>query len=226
MRTVKLSTIAMFVLAGAVALAQERFDTLVRNDFFAGLAGNKEAFERAMKKIEETLARDPKHVEAKVWHGAGVFFRSSEAFQKGDTATGLKLWQGGLDEMEEAVKLAPTNIAVLIPRGASLIASSRYTPPDFARPILKTGLSDFEKVLHIQEPTFGKLSTHSRGELLIGLADGWSRLGEKDKARQYFQRIATELSGSVYEQKAKAWLEDKPEVKSPEFFNCSGCHVK
>lgn len=205
---------------------QERFDMLVRNDFFAGLAGNKEAFERAMKKIEETLDKNPKHAEAKVWHGAGVFFRSTAAFQKGDYQSGMKLWQSGLDEMEEAVNLAPTDVGVLIPRGASLIAASRYSPRDFGMPILKTGVQDFEQVLKIQEPEFANLSTHSRGELLIALADGHSRLGETEIARHYFQRIATELSGSVYEQKAKAWLENKPEVKSPEFFNCSGCHVK
>ena len=67
---------------------------------------------------------------------------------------------------------------------------------------------------------------HPRGELLTGLADGWSRLGNNEKARGYFERITTELKGTVYEQKAKAWLENKPEAKSPGFFNCSGCHVK
>ena len=77
-----------------------------------------------------------------------------------------------------------------------------------------------------QEPRFAELGVHPRGELLTGLADGWSRLGNNDKARGYFERIATELKGTVYEQKAKAWLEDKPEAKKPGFFNCSGCHVK
>src|SRR5437764_14283064 len=57
---------------------------IVRNDFFAGIAGNRQAFERAMAKIEEALAKNPKHAEAKVWHGSGVFYRSADAFQKGD----------------------------------------------------------------------------------------------------------------------------------------------
>lgn len=63
------------------------------------------------------------------------------------------------------------------------------------------------------------------GELLTGLADGWNRMGNPDKARTYFDRIVTELSGTVYEQRAKAWLENKPEAKSPQFFACTGCHV-
>src|SRR5579862_9491448 len=39
--------------------AQERFDMRVRNDFFAGFAGNQEALDRAMKICEEELARNP-----------------------------------------------------------------------------------------------------------------------------------------------------------------------
>jgi len=216
----------MVLLVCGLVWAQERFDMLVRNDFFAGFGGDAQAFARAMNKTEETLAKNPKHAEAKVWHGSGVFYKSSVAFQKGDYQNGMTLWQNGLDEMDAAVKLAPENVSVLIPRGASLIASSRFAPPDFAKPILKTGVADFEEVLKIQQPQFATLSVHSRGELLTGLADGWSRLGENERARRYFERISTELAGSTYEQNARAWLEGKPEANSPTFFTCTGCHVK
>jgi hypothetical protein len=124
------------------------------------------------------------------------------------------------------VNSAPSNIAVLIPRAASLIAMSRFTPPQFSTPILQTAVANYEKVLKIQEPAFAQLSAHSKGELLMGLADGWNRLGNAEKAKQYFTRMKSELPGSIYERKAQAWLENRPESKSPEFFNCSGCHVK
>src|SRR5215467_7557160 len=104
MFTIRLAAIA------ALLLMQARFDMLVREDMFAGFAGNKEAFDRAMKLTEETLAKDPKHAEAKVWHGSGVFFQAGQAFQKGDMQNGIILWQKGLDEMEQAVKLAPDNV--------------------------------------------------------------------------------------------------------------------
>jgi tetratricopeptide (TPR) repeat protein len=220
-----LSVAITLTLAGLV-LAQERFDDVVRSDFFAGFAGNKQALDRGMKVTEEALLKNPKHAEAKVWHGSGIFFRATEAFQKGDFQKGVSLWQQGLEEMQQAVQLAPANVTVLIPRGATLISASRYAPPEFAKPILETGVSDFEKVLKLQEQYFAKLPIHSRGELLTGLADGSSRLGRQDKAREYFSRITVELKGSVYEEKARAWLENKPQVKSPEFFSCSGCHVR
>lgn len=218
--------LATILIVGVLALAQQRFDMLVRDDFFAGLSGDRERFERAMTRIEEVLAKEPKHAEAKVWHGAGVLYRSSELFQKGDAQKGVELWQKGLAEMEEAVRWAPNNVGVLIPRGATLISTSRFTPPEVGKPILETGVGDYEKTLKIQEPGFAKMSTHSRGELLMGLADGWNRLGNTEKARHYFERMKNELPGSVYAEKAAAWLEGKPASKSPEFFNCSGCHVK
>src|ERR1051326_6901329 len=52
--------------------ATTRFDFLVREDFFAGMAGNREAFNRAMKVCEDALAKNPKHAEAMVWHGSGL----------------------------------------------------------------------------------------------------------------------------------------------------------
>ena len=97
-----------------------------------------------------------------------------------------------------------------------------------AKPLLALAVGDFEKVLQIREKenTFSQNSLHKRGELLTSLADGWNRMGNPDKARGYFERITKELKGTVYDERAKAWLEDKPEAKSAGFFACSGCHVE
>jgi tetratricopeptide (TPR) repeat protein len=219
-------TVVLMMVTVCFGWAQQRFDMIVRQDFFAGFAGNKEALARAMKVTEDTLASNPNHAEARVWHGSGILYSSGEAFRNGDPQTGMKLWQQALDEMEQAVRLAPNNPGVVIPRGATLITASRFVPPNLGAPILQTGVSDFEHVLKLQEGKFPQLSVHARGELLTGLADGWSRLGDNNKAREYFERIARDLKGSVYEQKANAWLENKPEAKAPGFFNCSGCHVR
>lgn len=52
-----------------------RFDALVRADFFAGLAGDQVRFQKAMDLCERTLAKDPRHAEAMVWHGSGLLER-------------------------------------------------------------------------------------------------------------------------------------------------------
>jgi hypothetical protein len=97
-----------------------------------------------------------------------------------------------------------------------------------AKPLLEIAVADFGRVLQIREKehTLAERSVHQRGELLTSLADGWDRLGDKEKAQGYFERIAKDLKGTVYETRANAWLENKPEAKSADFFACSGCHVE
>ena len=112
-------------------------------------------------------------------------------------------------------------------RGVLLISASRAMPPAIGAPMTQLAVEDFEKVREIREreQTLARRSLHQRGELFMSLADGWNRLGDRDKARSYFERITRDLKGSVYEQRAQAWLDDKPETKNPQFFACSGCHV-
>jgi len=204
--------------------AEERFDLRVRADFFAGFAGDQQALDRAMKLCEEELGRNPANAEALVWHGSGVFFQSGQFFKAGDRAKGGEYWQRGLGEMDHAVKIAPNNLGVIIPRGATLLTASRNLPnPDLARPLIETGLADFEHTLEIQKPYFDKLGTHPRGELLLGLADGYARLGNDEQARIYFERIRTALPGTPYATNAGKWLTTKS--LPPREAGCIGCHV-
>jgi len=208
----------------ALGIAAERFDHKVRNDFFAGFTGNQAALERGMKACEEILADNPKHPEALVWHGAGLFFFSGQAFQKGDFAKGQDLWVRGLKEMDDAVALAPDSIGVRAPRGASLLQASLGVPPDRAPELLKRGVEDYEKMFEIQKDSLAKMGEHPRGELLFGLAQGWYRYGNQEKARQYFERVVKEVPGSEYEKRAKIWLETGKLARNQ--MTCVGCHVQ
>jgi hypothetical protein len=129
--------------------------------------------------------------------------------------------------MAQAVELAP-DIFVSACRGVFTITASRSTPPQMTKPLLEGAVADFSTVLQIREKTqtLAQQSAHKRGELLTSLADGWDRLGDKEKARGYFERITKELKGTIYEQRAKAWLDEKPEAKAADFFACIGCHVE
>jgi tetratricopeptide (TPR) repeat protein len=208
----------------AVGWAAERFDYRVRNDFFAGFTGDQAALERGMKACEETLASNPKHAQAMVWHGSGLLYLAGRSFQAGDAQKGAELWQRALKEMETAVALEPDSLSVRIPRGATSLQASLFAPPAQAEPLVKTGLADLEKVLEMQTPRFEQLGTHPRGELLSGLANGWYRLGDEEKARAYYARIARELPGTEYEKRAKIWLETKTLSRSQ--MTCVGCHVQ
>src|SRR5258706_13442887 len=66
--------------------ASQRFDYLVRADFFAGAAGDEARLAHVMDVCEQALAQNPNHAEAHVWHGAGLLVRAGRAFRHGDTA--------------------------------------------------------------------------------------------------------------------------------------------
>ncbi len=215
----------LFVLlaAAGVLLCQERFDLRVRNYFFAGFSGDAAALEKGMKICEESLAADPKNAEALVWHGSGLYFQAGQAFQKGDQQNGMQLWTRGLKEMDDAVELAPEGIGVRIARGAVLLTGSRFVSPDMSRPLIAKGVGDFEAAYKMQGPDLSGLGTHPHGELMIGLADGYSRLGDQEKAQQWFERIQKELPGTPYARSAGTWLETKS--LAPQQAGCLGCHT-
>ncbi|MGH9710006.1 MAG: hypothetical protein ACRD37_05635 [Candidatus Acidiferrales bacterium] len=213
--------------AAAPRKSARRFDMLVRDDFFAGMFnGNQARFDRALKFTENALAKDPKNGDAWVWLGSAHVQQSSQAYTVGDSLRGKQLWDRGLKEMDKGVALDPNDVGVHIGRGAPLLgfASSGYDPTDPEdRAIVKKAVGDFEFTFAKQAPYFNTLGRHSRGELLFGLASGWSMLGNDAKARDYLARIARDLPRSPYATEAQTWLAKKP--LGIVNHNCIGCHT-
>jgi len=227
-KTIAIAMVAILTLVAAVTAQNPGTIKSAGTDLLAGLTGDMVRFERGMRTLDEILAKNPNDLEAKVLHGNGVMARAGEAFKVGNNEKAMQLWQSGLDEMAQAVNAAPDNLFVRARRGVFMITASRNTPPQMTKPLLETAVVDFERVLQIREKehTLAARSVHQRGELLTSLADGWDRLGDKEKARAYFERIANDMKGTVYEQRANAWLANKPEAKAADFFACTGCHVE
>jgi tetratricopeptide (TPR) repeat protein len=204
--------------------ARERFDYLVREDMFRGFGGDAAALARALALCEGRLAENPNHAEALVWHGTGLLFQAGEAFRAGDNDKGIALNRNGLAEMAKAIALRPNDISVLIPRGAVMLAAGmRIADVQRARRYFETAVDDFEKVLAVQQPYLESLPQHPKGELLAALAEGWSRLGDAQKSRQYLTRMVAELPDTPYSAAATARL-DNPGTNAR--ITCLGCHVK
>lgn len=214
---------AVMILTAGALLSQDRFDFKVRNYFFAGLAGDAASLEEGMKICEKILATDPKQPEALVWHGMGLVSESRTAFQKGDQQNGAILWQRGLEEMDQAGEMAPNDLGVRIVRGAVLLVASQYLPEEAAHPLIEKGLSDYEKAYSVQGPDLTHLGTHKSGELMIGMADAYARLGQQEKAQQWFERIQKDLPGTPYAKSAAVWLETK--TLAPQQAGCLSCHA-
>lgn len=204
----------------------ERFDLLVRNDFFQGIAGDEKALERGLKTCEQMLSKNPKHAEALVWHGAGLMSLAGRHFTAGDQQQGIAKWTRSLQEMDEAVKLEPKNVGVLVPRAATLITASRYVPDEKQKQaLLERVVADYGTVYDLQKADLSKLGVHPRGELLFGLAEGWRRLGDETKAKLYLDQILATCKDSPYEKEALEWLKRDAATPAPTTHNCVGCHV-
>lgn len=203
----------------------ERFDSLVREDFFSGNAAR---FQRGMKLCDDRLAQNSKYAPAISWKGAGDLSLAGTAFRTNDFQKGIELWRRGLKEMDDAVALEPGSLQVLIPRGATYLAIARYDPnPEESKHLIETGVADYEKALGLQQSYFDKLSRHSRGELLFGLADGWFRAGDMEKSRSYLRRILSDCPDSAYSKRAAEWLETKDATalkQKSAALSCIGCH--
>lgn len=200
-----------------------RFDHQVRNDMFAGFAGDAVAMARATAIAAAVLKEDPNHAEAMVWLGSAKAFESGQLFRKGDAQSGMALWSESLALMNRAVALAPDQVGVRIPRGAALAAAtaSPDMPTEIARPLVELALSDYTKAYEVQRNRFDQLSVHARGELLMGIADLTERTG--GEWREWARRAAEELpKQSPYSRRAAAWLE-KGESR-PGTRTCLGCH--
>jgi hypothetical protein len=218
---------AMLVFAGAsraqnTPAAPPRFDEIVRADFFAGFRGDAARLERGMKLCEQELAVNPDHPDALVWHGAGLMFTAGQAAQRQDFATAGERARRGRAEMDRADQLAPDSLSVMLVRAVTLNASApNVRDRAQGRIMQESAVAACERALVIQTPYLDRLSEHSRGELLAGLAEGWSRLGETDRSRGYLERIVKEMPDTRYQARARAWLEDGPQVGP---MTCLTCH--
>ena len=223
--TITIASLALgaVLLQNSAAAAPQRFDYLVRADFFAGAAGDEARLTKAIELCERALADNPMHAEAMVWHGAGLLVRAGQAFQKGDMATGGPLFDRGLKEMNDAVGLAPDNPGALIPRAAVLFEATRGMPPEMARPLLQSAVDNYEHVLNLQTARWSTLGDHAKGELLFGLAEGSARLGDQQKAREYFARLIKDAPTSGQAPKATQWMETGT-IPKANGTSCVGCH--
>ena len=202
--------------------AAERFDLLVRDDLFAGFGGDEAALARGLARCEATLKDNPQHAEALVWRGAVRVFQASRFFGKKEMIAGLKLWSAGIDDMDQAVKLAPDYPGVRIPRAAVLLPAARGTSSALNGPILQRVRDDYETIARLQADQTDKLGTHPLGELRMGLADVYRLSGDQAKSREQLNLVLQELPQTDYATRATDWLAAPADAKLAH--TCIGCH--
>lgn len=184
-----------------------KFDEALEQEFTKGVGGDEAALGRAMQTSAKILAKNPKDALALVWQGGGRLVLARAAFYQGDFPTGSAIWKEGLDEMTRAVEIAPNDVRVLLIRASTWYQASKQFPdPDEAGRLLQTAVGDFEKIIALSGNDFKKLPAIRRDDILLSLAEGYERRGDKTKARNFYLRISNETKGGTREAAVK-WLE-------------------
>ncbi|HEX8266902.1 MAG TPA: hypothetical protein VF596_15980 [Pyrinomonadaceae bacterium] len=184
-----------------------KFDQAAEQEFIKGIQGDSAALERAMKTGEKILASNPKDALALVWQGGARLVLARNAFYQGDFMAGSALWKQGLDDMEKAVEFAPGDTRVLVVRGSTWYQASKEFPdPNEANRLLQTAITDFEKIIAVNDDNFKQLPAEIRDGVLLNLAEGYERIGAKTRARNFYQRLSTETTGKTRETAVK-WIQ-------------------
>lgn len=200
----------------------ERFDKLVREDMFAGFGGDEAALLRGLATCDAALQDKPDHAEALVWRGAARIFRSADLFGKGSFITGLKLWNSGLEDMDRAVQLEPSNPGVRIPRAAVLMPAARNAPKAMGRPLLDRALDDYLTMTRLQADKIARLGEHPWGELRMGLADVYRQRGDLPNSKRQLELVRAERPETEYAKRAAEWLGAPDDARL--VHGCIGCH--
>jgi tetratricopeptide (TPR) repeat protein len=215
--------LALSVLAGLAVLAQASFNYFgVQRDVFAGIAGDVEALNRAIAVCERTLAENPRHADALVWHGIGTLFRALR-----DPQQDSSLRDKAVAEMNQAVVLSPEDLGVRIPHGAVFIALARQMPASpWRQELLESGRQDFQFAFDRQAEAgvLDSIGGHPLGELLQGLGDVYSRQGKPDEAQKYYAMILAKLPDTEYSRRAAQWMDTRQPLPAAQSA-CVGCHT-
>lgn len=215
----------------AVMAAQEKrpqnipFYTWVREDTFAGfIGGDMTRFEQGMRKAQEYLAEDPNDVSAANWLAAGKLYRAVRAYAEKDVARGDALFNEAVATMEKMVAAAPQDIGLRATMAGSLGYMGTRLPEAQYRIAMQKAREQYAVLYKMQEPQLAKFPLHLKGEVLAGMAETEFRVGDRERATAYLNRLVTDMPGTPYAQKASTWLQSPDSVTRSSRLVCQSCH--
>lgn len=217
----------------AVTAAQEKrpanipFYTWVREDTFGGFIGNDlKRFELGMEKAREYLAEDPNDVNAKNWLAAGKIYLAARAFAENADAKGDALFTEGLTTMEKMVAQVPNDIGLRATMAGSLAYLAPRLPERHQRVAFEKAREQYGFLFTAQEKQLAMAGfpLHLKGEVLAGVAETEFRVGDRERANTYLNRIVNDMPGTPYAQKAATWLKSPETVTTNSRLICQTCH--
>jgi mono/diheme cytochrome c family protein len=198
--------------------------TQVMADLFSGVGGNAGALKRALDATASTLTANPNHAQALAWHGAATLYYSSTNPDL-SALDRIGLFQQATKEMDSAVGIAPDDIRVRMARGVVLRLLTPTMPRLANVPgLIENARLDHQRMFDLQQGQLDKLSQHSLGELLQGLAELNSRQGKTADAEKYYGMTQSMLKGTDYASRAAEWMKTRQPLPQAQT-NCISCHT-
>ena len=198
--------------------------TWVREDIFAGLIGNDTpTFERGVKKIDRYLADHPGDRYGLAWKFTEATYRMRLARVKGDDAAYAKQLAIAKELRTKVYADGRPDPGLNIIIGSSLLYAAGIAADQDKAWMYRDARDLLQQVPQMQGPVFEKLPPHLRGELWAQLAYASHQLGDTAARDEVLGKMRTQLAGTPYESRARAW--EKPEALAKEkSYACISCH--
>ncbi|MBC7084361.1 MAG: tetratricopeptide repeat protein [Firmicutes bacterium] len=162
------------------------------------LEGDKHALQRAEQVFKEVLKIEPDNAEAHAWYGSLLTIKGRE-----DWFPLAKLFyvNQGIQEMDRAVELAPDAVMVRLVRAHTSLA----LPYMFGR--TKVAIKDFEYLITLSQDRPEQFNVDTLAQIYLGLGKAYAKEGDKNKARENWQKVIELAPESREALEAKSLLE-------------------
>ncbi len=184
------------------------FERQVFADFVKAAQGDEEARQRLIAECERALEVDAEHAEAIAWRGAARMFEAGKASSSGDFRAAMNHTNTSLADLNRARELEPENPGVRMVAANMLLSLAKHHPiENMASGYARQGIEDAQVALAKLQANWDKQPAEVKGQLLLGVAEAFAKLGEATKARDWFNRVIGAVPGTTWAQQAQAWIE-------------------
>lgn len=167
--------------------------------------GDFKRFDKAYSEIEQMVQKDPKDARALVWLGNGQTVKAGLLSNTGKKDEGEKMLVASRKNLDRAVALRPEDPNIFMMRAATLFIQGQYWPAsDVPRSNWEKLRDDCQHFIAFLGPDkIKRVSIHVRGEAFGELGIAYTKLGDKAKAKEAFEKVIELNPGTDYETRAK-----------------------
>jgi tetratricopeptide (TPR) repeat protein len=201
----------------------------VREDIFAGLLANDmDRLKGRMEKLELAVKNNP-NVGNLAWKGAGDLILAVHAHEAGKADEFKSYYEAAVHTFAQAERLAedrqlgPNSAGLYDISGAAWGGLADRLPASVRTAAYEAAYRSWDTALRLSQARLTIMTPHGRGEMLAGLAQSAQRTGRTEEARRRLTEMVVALPGTVFEERAKTWL-DKPELMKATVVSCQSCH--